>query len=58
MEICITKVKEERIADRVALHFRESSNLENFYSQFGFTDLRKAGKYSNGETKYQMNLKI
>ncbi len=44
--------------EKMYLHFRDSNNLQAFYSKFGFINHRIDGQYKNGEPKHYMELKI
>lgn len=56
MELFIEKSFNFDDIAKVCLHFRDSNNLEDFYSKFGFGNHKICGTYKNGELKHYMEI--
>lgn len=54
----IPAISSEKETRKIILHFRDSNDLENYYSRLGFSGHKIKGAYSNGDLKHYMELKI
>lgn len=54
----VKEVSEMKEFKSIAIHFRESNNLKDFYRKFGFKKHRITGSYSNGEKKHYMEITL
>lgn len=54
----ISVIANKRSVGKIILHFRDSNNLEKYYSRLGFSGHKITGAYSNGEPKHYMELNL
>lgn len=58
VEKAIKEVSKMKKFKSIAIHFRDSNDLENFYKKLGFKKHRVVGNYSNSEKKHYMELEL